>query len=62
MVKVRTQLDEKLKDTESDSTKRRLWQWLAGPRLIVISASLSVVLILIVVGSLWLTTNNSGNT
>ena len=59
--KLESRLDEKLKDTESHNTKGRLWQWLAGPRLIAISASVGVVLILIVAGSLWLTTNNSAN-
>ena len=59
--KLESRLDEKLKDTESHNTKGRLWQWLAGPRLIAISASVGVVLILIAAGSLWLTTNNSAN-
>ena len=59
--KLESRLDEKLKDTEPHNTKGRLWQWLAGPRLIAISASVGVVLILIVAGSLWLTTNNSAN-
>jgi hypothetical protein len=60
--KLESRLDEKLKDTESHNKKGRLWQWLAGPRLIAISASVGAVLILIVAGSLWLTTNNSANT
>ena len=60
--KLEPKLDEKLKDTESSGSKRGLGTWLAGPRLIVVSTSLSVVLILIVVGSMWLTTNHSGNT
>ena len=60
--KLEPKLDKKLKDTESSDSKRRLGTLFAGPRLIVVSTSISVVLIMIVVGSMWLTTNHSGNT
>ena len=60
--KLEPKLDEKLKDAEPVGAKKSLGKWLAGPRLIIVSTSLSVVLILIVVGSMWLTTNHSGNT
>ena len=43
------------------SAKKGLGQWLVGPRLIMVSASISAVLILIVVGSMWLTTNHTGD-
>ena len=59
--KLEPKLEAKVANTEPKKTKGRLWQWLAGPRLIAISSSLAVVLILIVAGSLWLTSNNSAN-
>jgi len=59
--KLEPKLEAKVANTEPKKTKGRLWQWLAGPRLIAISSSLAVVLILIVAGSLWLTSNNSSS-
>lgn len=59
--KLEPKLEAKVVNTEPRKTKGRLWQWLAGPRLIAISSSLAVVLVLIVAGSLWLTSNNSAN-
>jgi hypothetical protein len=59
--KLEPRLDEKPKNTEPGKTKGRFWQWLAGPRLIAISSSVAVVLILVVAGSLWLTNNNAAN-
>jgi len=59
--KLEPKLETKAANTEPKKTKGRLWQWLAGPRLIAISSSLAVVLILIIAGSLWLTSNNSTN-
>ena len=60
--KLEPRLGEKVKDVHPNNTKGRLWQWFAGPRLVAISASVAVVLILIAVGSLWLTANHSANT
>jgi len=59
--KIEARLDEKVTDAGAKSTKRGLRQWLVGPRLIVASTSISAVLILIVVGSMWLTTNHPAN-
>ena len=59
--KIEARLDEKVTDTGSKSTKKGLRQWLVGPRLIIASTSISAVLILIVVGSIWLTTNHTGD-
>ncbi len=42
-------------------TKESFWQWLAGPRLIAISSTLGVLVILATAGSLWLTRNNNIN-
>ena len=41
--------------------KESFWQWLAGPRLIAISSTLGVLVILATAGSLWLTKNNNIN-
>ena len=51
--KLEPKLEAKGANTEPKKTKGRLWQWLAGPRLIAISSSLAVVLILIIAGSLY---------
>ena len=59
--KLESRLDEKPKDTDAINRKGRLGLWLAGPRLVAVSASVSVVLLLIVVGSVWLTTYHNGN-
>ncbi len=59
--KIEARLDEKVTDTGSKSAKKGLRQWLVGPRLIIASTSISAVLILIVVGSIWLTTNHTGD-
>jgi hypothetical protein len=59
--KLEPQLDEKQKVTEPAGRKERFWQWLAGPRLIAITSSVGVLVILATVGSIWLTNNNTAN-
>jgi hypothetical protein len=59
--KLESRLGEKLKDTRANNTKGGFSWWLSGPRLVAMSASLSLVLILVVVGSLWLTANHTAN-
>ena len=59
--KLEPRLDEKVKTTESAGRKERFWQWLAGPRLIAITTSVGVLVILATAGSIWLTNNNTAN-
>ena len=59
--KLEPRLDEKLKTTESAGRKERFWQWLAGPRLIAITSSVGVLVILATAGSIWITNNNTVN-
>jgi len=59
--KLESRLGEKSTDAGANNTKRGFSWWLSGPRLVAVSASLSLVLILVVVGSLWLTTNHTPN-
>jgi len=59
--KLEPRLDEKQKVTEPGGRKERFWQWLAGPRLIAITSSVGVLVILATAGSIWLTNNNTAN-
>ena len=52
-------MDEKQKLTEPAGRKERFWRWLAGPRLVAITSSVGVLVILATAGSIWLTNNNS---
>jgi len=59
--KLEPRLDLKQKVTEPTGRKERFWQWLAGPRLIAITSSVGVLVILATAGSIWLTNNNTAN-
>jgi hypothetical protein len=59
--KLEPRLDEKQKMTEPAGRKERFWRWLAGPRLIAITTSVGVLVILATAGSIWLTNNNTAN-
>ena len=59
--KLEPRLDEKQKVTEPTGRKERFWQWLAGPRLVAITSSVGVLVILATAGSIWLTNNNTAN-
>jgi Domain of unknown function (DUF4349) len=59
--KLEPRLDEKQKVTEPANRKERFWQWLAGPRLVAITTSVGVLVILATAGSIWLTNNNTAN-
>jgi hypothetical protein len=59
--KLEPRLDEKQKVPEPANRKERFWQWLAGPRLIAITSSVGVLVILATAGSIWLTNNNTAN-
>lgn len=59
-----SKLEPRLNEKQSASSAKRkesFWQWLAGPRLIAISSTLGVLVILATAGSLWLTRNNNIN-
>ena len=59
-----SKLEPRLNEKQSDAPAKRkesFWQWLAGPRLIAISSTLGVLVILATAGSLWLTRNNNIN-
>jgi hypothetical protein len=57
--KLKPRLEENLKDGELNNSKRRFRRWLVGPRLIAISVSVSLVLIMIIASAVWLTANHS---
>ncbi len=59
--KLEPRLYEKQKVTEPANRKERFRQWLAGPRLIAITTSVGVLVILATAGSIWLTNNNTAN-
>jgi hypothetical protein len=54
--KLEPRLNEK-QNTAPAKRKESFWQWLAGPRLVAISSTLGVLVILVTAGSLWLTNN-----
>lgn len=56
-----SKLEPQLGEQEKTARNVKFGRWLAGPRLVVVSTSLSVVLILIVVGSVWLTSYHPNN-
>jgi hypothetical protein len=59
--KLEPRLDARQKVTEPANRKERFWRWLAGPRLIAITTSVGVLVILATAGSIWLTNNNTAN-
>ncbi len=59
--KLEPRLNETQKVTAPANRKERFWQWLAGPRLIAITTSVGVLVILATTGSIWLTNNNTAN-
>jgi hypothetical protein len=59
--KLELRLDEKQKVTGPANRKERFWQWLAGPRLIAITTSVGVLVILATAGSIWLTNSHTAN-
>jgi hypothetical protein len=59
--KLEPRLDEKQKVTGPTGRKERFWKWLAGPRLVAITSSVGVLVILATAGAIWLTNNNTSS-
>ena len=59
--KLEPRLDEKQKVTGPAGRKERFWKWLAGPRLVAITSSVGVLVILATAGAIWLTNNNTSS-
>ncbi len=60
-LRLKTRLGEQNTQVDAETIKTKFIRWFTGPRLVIVSTSIAVILILITVGSVWLASPHTRN-